>query len=162
ALRRPDWRFEVVGGSDSGRAPLSGLPENVVLHGEKPHAELPQLRKAFDAEIIPFLRNDLTHAVDPVKLYEAAAAGRPVLATPWRSLVRLAARGIVRLAPDAAGFERALSEAAIEGPLAKETRREFARENTWDDRAAALEAWLAELYPLVSIVVVTHDGLPYN
>jgi GT2 family glycosyltransferase len=162
ARRRPDWRFEVIGGSDSGRAPFAGDLPNVVFHGERPHADLPRLRARFDAEIIPFRLTELTHAVDPVKLYEAAAAGRPVVATHLRSLEEHSRRGVLRFADDAAGFERALAESASEEPAAAEARRAFARENTWDDRARILSSWLEELYPLVSILVVTHDGLPHN
>ncbi|MGH9366770.1 MAG: glycosyltransferase, partial [Thermoanaerobaculia bacterium] len=125
ARLRPEWRFEVVGGSDSGRAPFGQRLPNVLFHGESPHAELPRLRERFDVEIIPFRLTELTHAVDPVKLYEAAAAGRPVVATPMRSLEPLAARGLVRTASTAAEFARAIEQAAAEGPQVAEARRAF-------------------------------------
>src|SRR5207247_5574673 len=158
ARLRPGWKFEVVGGSEGEKASLSGLG-NVVLHGERPHRELPDLRARFDVEIIPFRLTPLTHAVDPVKLYEAAAAGRPVVATPMRSLAPLAARGLVRTAAGASDFARAVEDAAREGPEGRGRLRAFARENTWDRRAADLAGWIRDLYPSVSIVIATHNAL---
>lgn len=156
ARLRPDWRFEIVGGMEDDRAPVSDRAsmENVVFHGERPHRELPGLRARFHVEIIPFRLSPLTHAVDPVKLYEAAAAGRPVVATPMQSLSSLARMGIVRLAATASEFAKQIEEAAAEGPEGSRRRREFARENTWDRRAGDLDRWIHETYPSVSVVVL--------
>jgi len=154
ARSRPDWRFEVVGGDESGREAASPAPANVVFHGERPHRELPALRSLFQVEIIPFRLNPLTHAVDPVKLYEAAAAGRPVVATPMHSLAALAEDGLVRIASTPAEFAAQIEAAVAEGPEAATRRREFARENTWDRRARDLDRWIHEMYPPVSVVVL--------
>jgi len=142
ARLRPAWRFEIVGGLEDVVREAPRLP-NVRFHGERPHREMPELRSGFDVEIIPFRLSPLTHATDPVKLYEAAAAGRGVVATPMRSLEPLAARGLVRLASTAREAALAIEAAAAEGEEAVRRRRAFARENTWDARAASLDGWLA-------------------
>ena len=118
---------------------------NVVFHGERPHGEIPGLRSRFDVEIIPFRLSPLTHATDPVKVYEAAAAGRPVVATPMDSLRPFVGRGIVRLASTPEQFVRDIAAAAAEAPATAALRRNFARENTWDVRAAALDSWILNL-----------------
>jgi glycosyltransferase involved in cell wall biosynthesis len=141
AERRPSWRFEIVGGVDDDAGPLPRLP-NVAFHGERPHAEMPEWHARFDVEIIPFRLSALTHATDPVKLYEAAAAGRPVVATPMESLRAFAALGIVRLAANPEELEREIAAAADGASAGAADRRAFARENTWDRRAAALDEWL--------------------
>ncbi|MGE5413483.1 MAG: glycosyltransferase [Syntrophomonadaceae bacterium] len=141
AARRPLWRFEMVGGVDDAAGPLP-RGENLVFRGERPHAEMPEWRARFDVEIIPFRLSALTHATDPVKLYEAAAAGRPVVATPMESLRSLAARGIVRLAGSAEDLEREIAAAAAAAADEAPGLRAFAQENTWDRRAAALDEWL--------------------
>lgn len=156
---RPDWHFEVVGGREGGGEPFGEGLGNVSFRGERPHGELPALRARFDVEIIPFRLTELTHAVDPVKLYEAAAAGRPVVATPLEALEPFAKRGLVRLAASAEEFAAAIAESAAEGPAEAARRRAFARENTWDHRAAQLDGWMRGLYPRISAVVVTHDGI---
>jgi glycosyltransferase involved in cell wall biosynthesis len=144
ARLRPRWRFEIVGAVEA--VALEAPPDlpNVVFHGERPHREMPAFRSKFDVEIIPFRLSPLTHATDPVKLYEAAAAARPVVATPMRSLEPYCRRGVVRLAATPEEFVLRIEEAAahageMAGPL-----RTFARENTWDIRAASLQAWLTE------------------
>jgi glycosyltransferase involved in cell wall biosynthesis len=144
ARLRPAWRFEIVGGFENAAAPPPRLP-NVVFQGERPHREVPELRSRFDVEIIPFRLSPLTHATDPVKLYEAAASGRPVVATPLESLEAFARRGLVRLAATPEAFAAAIEAAAAEGPDAAARRRAFAASNTWDDRAAALDGWLEPL-----------------
>ncbi len=140
----PGWRFEIVGGVEDVAARLPRRA-NLAFLGERPHREMPELRRRFDVEIIPFRLSELTHATDPVKLYEAAAAGRAVVATPMRTLEPLARQGLVRLASTAEAFAREIRAAAAEGPEAGARRRAFARENTWDVRARTLEGWLAAL-----------------
>jgi glycosyltransferase involved in cell wall biosynthesis len=143
ARLRPDWSFEIVGGLESASLAAPRL-SNLVFRGERPHREMPGFHARFDVEIIPFRLSALTHATDPVKLYEAAAAGRGVVATPMQSLETFARRGLVRLAATAADFAREIEAAAAEGAPGARRQREFARENTWDLRAQALEGWLTE------------------
>jgi len=138
---RPDWTFEIVGGVEDVALAVPTLP-NVAFRGERPFREMPACRARFDVEIIPFRLSALTHATDPVKLYEAAAAGRGVVATPMDSLAPFARRGLVRLAATAEDFAREIAAAASEGAAGVRRLREFARENTWDLRAAALDGWL--------------------
>ncbi len=162
ARLRPAWRFEIVGGVE-GRPPgASRFPENVVFLGERPYREMPAIRGRFDVEVIPFRLSELTHATDPVKLYEALAAGRGVVATPMRALAPLAERDLVRFAANPEDFVREIASAAAAGADEIARRRAFARENTWDARAGELSLRLAELWPLVSILVVTHNGLGWT
>ena len=141
ALLRPDWTFEIVGGIEGAAAAVPKRP-NVVFHGERPYREMPGFHARFDVEMIPFRLSPLTHATDPVKLYEAAAAGRAVVATPMESLAPFAREGLVRLAASAAAFAGEIEAAAAEGPSAERSRRDFARKNTWDARAETLDRWL--------------------
>ncbi len=143
ATLRPTWAFEIVGGLEGVALEAPRLP-NLVFHGERPHREMPEFRARFDVEIIPFRLSALTHSTDPVKLYEAAAAGRTVVATPMDSLEPFARRGLVRLAATAADFALQIEAAAAEGAQGAQRQRAFARDNTWDIRAHALEAWLTE------------------
>lgn len=140
----PDWRFEIVGGQESGPAGLFPAP-NLILHGERPFGEVKGFLSRFDVEIIPFKLTPLTHATDPVKVYEAAAAGLPVVTTPMESLQAMARQGVVRFASTPEEFRREILAATAEGPAGAERQRVFAHENTWDVRAAALDGWLAAL-----------------
>jgi GT2 family glycosyltransferase len=162
ARLRPGWRFEIAGGLEGRSRDASRFPANVVFLGERPFREIPQVRSRFDVEVIPFRLTPLTHATDPVKLYEALAAGRGVVATRMLALAPLAERGLVRFAGSAPELVRELEAAASAGPEEVAARRVFAGENTWNARAEELSRQLSALWPLVSILVVTHDGLAWT
>ena len=162
ARLRPSWKFEIAGGLEGRRPSPARFPENVVFTGEHPYSDMPGIRARFDAEVIPFRLSALTHATDPVKLYEALAAGRGVVATPMRALASFEKRGLVHFASTPEELVRQLAGAAAAGPAEVGRRRAFARDNTWDVRAAELSWRLRELWPLVSILVVTHGGLAWT
>jgi glycosyltransferase involved in cell wall biosynthesis len=144
ARLRPAWTFEIVGGLEAVALDVPRLP-NLAFRGERSYREMPACHAGFDVEIIPFRLSALTHATDPVKLYEAAAAGRGVVATPMESLAPFARRGVVRLAATAEDFVREIEAAAAEGAAGARRQREFAGENTWEIRAEALDGWLTGL-----------------
>jgi len=55
--------------------------QNIHFLGVRPYARVPEYLRYFDVGIIPFKRNLLTEAVNPVKLYEYSAAGLPTVST---------------------------------------------------------------------------------
>jgi hypothetical protein len=138
ARRRPDWDFLLVG-STYGAAvgALARLP-NVSLPGEEPYQSLPEWLGRFDVAIIPFKRNRLTEATNPVKVYEILAAGKPIVSVPIPEVALLAP--LVRLASTAEEFEREIAASLIADHHAAEERRTFARANRWQDRFEVLRA----------------------
>jgi glycosyltransferase involved in cell wall biosynthesis len=154
AARRPDWIFEIVGAVDTGGFGRLGRMSNVRFHGERPHSEMPSFLARFDVLIIPFRLTPLTHATDPVKLYEALAAGCPIVGTPLRQLKAYERRGLLRLAGTATDFETRILECLGEAEESVERGRAFARQNTWSRRAVELDWAVLDLYPLISLVVI--------
>jgi glycosyltransferase involved in cell wall biosynthesis len=55
--------------------------DNIYPLGVKKQSDLPHYLKKADVCIIPFLVNDLVKGVNPLKLYEYMAAGKPVVST---------------------------------------------------------------------------------
>jgi glycosyltransferase involved in cell wall biosynthesis len=147
---RPNWRFDLVGNTFTAElAPLRHLP-NVRLLGEKPYAELPQCLSEWHCCMIPFQRNEVTEATNPVKIYEMLAAGMPVVAVDLPELRPIAAAGLIELADGAEGFAGKVSKLlAGQSPAVVAARREFARQNTWETRygemSSAIERLFAEL-----------------
>ena len=144
---RPDWTVVLIGpraGADL--RPLAGLP-NVALLGPRPYAALPAYLGHADVCLLPRVASDLTRAMDPVKVYEYLAAGRPVVATPLTELTKYGALVDVAAAPAAAvsAIERHLLAPDDER---RRERQAFAARHTWQARgalvSAALEAALAE------------------
>ncbi len=80
ARAKPDWSFVLLG---KALAPIDRLESlaNIHLLGAKPYDELPAYCKSFAAGLIPFVVNDLTIHVNPIKLREYLSAGLPVVST---------------------------------------------------------------------------------
>ncbi len=68
----------------------ANLPANFHILGPRPYAHLPEYLAGFDVALIPFRVNALTQAVNPVKLFEYAVAGVPIVATATEELTRYA------------------------------------------------------------------------
>lgn len=130
----PDARPRLTG--------MGGFPNLHVL-GLRPHSAIPAYLQAASAGVIPFVRNRLTEAVNPVKLYEYAAAGIPVVSTAFSDdLRRFGAVALV--AGTHEEFITGLA-AAVAEPASAERRAElraFARRNDWSARAATMTGLL--------------------
>ena len=129
----PDCSFVLLGRAEIDLRPLHSLP-NVHYLGWVPYQDLPRYACYFDVGLIPFVLNNLTRAVNPLKLMEYFALGLPVLATRLPELEDLS--DALRLAVHPEEFCSALSEILHTGPEAfREEAIACARANTWDARA---------------------------
>lgn len=54
---------------------------NIRHVGLLPYERLPEFYAGIDVGIVPFVLNEITHKVSPLKMFEYLAAGRPVVAT---------------------------------------------------------------------------------
>jgi hypothetical protein len=83
AGKMPDFHFVYLGFDlDDTRSAYDWSPyPNLRFIGKKPYHELPFYSRHFDAAFIPFLVNELTNAVSPVKLFEFMATRLPVVST---------------------------------------------------------------------------------
>lgn len=161
ATARPEYDFVFIGGVH-GRdvTALASLP-NVTMPGEKHYRELPALLATFDVCLIPFALNVLTHAVDPVKVYEYLSQGKAVVATKMTELAPLA--GVLYLADGHDDFlacvDRAVTERGRDDAAAlRADRIVFAKRNTWAARVDVLNEAIDRTFPLVSIVILTHNS----
>jgi len=59
----------------------ANLPKNIELLGERPHKEIAAFVREFRVGLIPFLVDELTEGVDPIKFYEYRSLGVPVWST---------------------------------------------------------------------------------
>jgi glycosyltransferase involved in cell wall biosynthesis len=157
ARRRPEWTVRLVG--DVFVDDLAGLDElpNVQLAGLRPHAEMPLWLFTFDVALIPFRVDHISAAVDPVKFYEYVSLGTPVVATELPELA--AHREHLYVAGDAEGFVAAIETALAEPEHRQLARASVARANSWDERHRVLDAATRQLWPMVSVVVVTFGRL---
>ena len=138
AAGRPDLEFRIVGPL---RRPLPRLARmaNVSIPGPVAAEDVPKEIAAAQLCIIPFRPGPLTEATDPLKLYEALIAGRPVLATALHQGERFAPA--VRLERTADGWLQALAdlESGAWAFDADALRERVAREEDWRERFARMD-----------------------
>jgi glycosyltransferase involved in cell wall biosynthesis len=118
-------------------AALRKLP-NVELRPPVPRADVSALIAAADACLVPHVRNALTEAMSPLKLYEYLAGGRPVAAVDL-SPIR-AVNGRVALGPAGGDLAPAVHAALAMGPAGEDERLDFVRTHSWSRRFDALLA----------------------
>jgi glycosyltransferase involved in cell wall biosynthesis len=75
-----DWSVIVIGPSTKTDTRLPQRP-NLHWFGKRPYYELSAYIAYCDVAVIPFKRNELTRAVNPLKVHEFLATGIPVVST---------------------------------------------------------------------------------
>jgi UDP-galactopyranose mutase len=88
AEMRPDWSFLMVG--PVVKISPDDLPRLSNIHyvGQKHYDELPAYLSGWDVALMPFAINESTRFISPTKTPEYLAAGRPVVSTPIRDVIR--------------------------------------------------------------------------
>ena len=131
ARRQPDWHIVLLGDSTVDLAPYRSIA-NMHFLGRRPYEQLPAYCKAFDVGLIPFKINELTRAVNPIKLREYLAAGLPVVSSPMPE-VKLYSH-LIEVADTAEGFVRAVEAALATGPDARTIRTAAMALETWSGK----------------------------
>jgi glycosyltransferase involved in cell wall biosynthesis len=139
---RPGYRFVFVGPVDpraKGRIEAL-LALSGVLHVDRqPASRMPEFIRGFAAGTVPFVVDDMTAGVTPLKMYEYLAIGVPVVTTPLPACV---AHPDVRTAQDPEGFAGHLDAAVGLAGSERDRLAEGARGASWDRRVEPLLARL--------------------
>ena len=134
AAARPDWHLIMLG--PVVKIDPTSLPQRPNIHylGSKQYKALPAYVATWDVALLPFARNAATQFISPTKTPEYLAAGKPVVSTSIRDVVRpYGEQGLARIADDVDGFVRACSAAMVEDAVARITQADaFLRHTSWD------------------------------
>lgn len=138
AAARPDLHLVICG--PVVKIDPATLPRRPNIHwlGQKKYDELPDYIANWDVAIMPFARNDATKFISPTKTLEYLAAGKPVVSTSIRDVVRpYGEQRLVRIADDAESFVDAVDAALAERGTPQEaahhvTRDAFLAQTSWD------------------------------
>jgi UDP-galactopyranose mutase len=112
---RPDWQLVILG--PVVKIDAAHLPRRANLHylGGKPYAQLPAYLAGWDVALMPFARNESTRFISPTKTPEYLAAGKPVVSTSIRDVVRpYGEQKLVHIADTPEAFVRACEAALTE------------------------------------------------
>lgn len=88
AQHRPHWQFVMIG--PIVKVDPDSLPKHANIHylGAKKYDELPAYLSGWDIALLLFARNESTRFISPTKTPEYLAAGKPVVSTSIRDVVR--------------------------------------------------------------------------
>ena len=134
AEAHPDWHLVLLG--PVTKVDPKRLPRHANIHylGSKSYEELPAYLATWDVALLPFALNESTRFISPTTTPEYLAAGRPVVSTPIRDVVRpYGEKGLVRIAATSEEFVAAC-EAALEEDVASRLPAvdAFLAQTSWD------------------------------
>jgi glycosyltransferase involved in cell wall biosynthesis len=142
AVAAPNYSFVFIGDVQTPLAGLDALP-NVRMIPKLAYSDLPRYARHFDVSTLPFIVNEMTLNVNPLKLMEYFAVGAPVVSTPLPEVEKH--KPHVRIADSAETFGQALRNALIED--SDQTRIEriaLARAHSWDALAEQASSIIEE------------------
>jgi len=116
ATDHPEWQFVIIG--PVVKIDPATLPHNENIHylGGKNYQELPAYLRGWDVATLLFARNESTEFISPTKTPEYLAAGRPVVSTSIRDVVRpYGDMNLVQIADDPKDFGKAITIALEQG-----------------------------------------------
>ncbi len=138
SLKHLEYSFVFVGSQKKEEVTIRAMDElsrrpNIFFLGHVTTAQMPSFPQHFDVCMMPYLLNDYTSYVYPLKLHECLASGRPVVASPTRLLREF--QGTIQLCSGAQEWSREISKALLpeaNSPEARERRQAVARKHDWD------------------------------
>lgn len=143
AQSRPSWKFVFVGHVFTDVSLWREIP-NIKLVGAKPYEQLPQWAKPFDVAIIPFRMNEWVKNLNPLKLREYLATGKPVVTVSNPEIDRFS--DWVRIAKTKEKFLEAIEMSLLPEPEnAAADRIKVVMPMTWDSRVAEIKHTVSDV-----------------
>ena len=142
AAQRPDWQFVLIGPVVKIDPEILPKADNIHYLGMKSYIDLPQYLAHWDLAMLPFAINDSTKFISPTKTPEYLAAGKPVVSTPIRDVIRpYSEMGLVHIADTVADFinaaEAAMKERASDRDWLMRVDT-FLSQTSWDETFARM------------------------
>ncbi|MET4108650.1 glycosyltransferase family 1 protein [Hymenobacter sp. UYP22] len=150
AEAHPEWQFVIIGPVVKIDHALLPRHQNIHYLGSKDYQELPAYLQGWDVATLLFADNESTKFISPTKTPEYLAAGRPVVSTPIRDVVRpYGELNLVQIAATAAEFGKAIETALTQTQDTDWRRRTdeylatISWDQTWEQMVALLRRKLA-------------------
>ena len=141
ARLRPAWQLVMLG--PVVKIDENDLPRLPNIHylGGKAYADLPRYIAGWDVALMPFAKNESTRFISPTKTPEYLAAGRPVVSTSIRDVVRpYSVQGLAHIADTPEDFVAACESSMVEPPERRLRRADaFLSRQSWDRTWSAME-----------------------
>jgi glycosyltransferase involved in cell wall biosynthesis len=129
AAQLTEFEFRFIGPlTKSAKATLllqdGDLPSNVCFRPTVLHSEIPSVIAEFDVCIIPYLMNEYTSGINPLKLYEYMAFGKPIVSSPIPAVKHY--KDLVYIASSIDEWKHQLRKASLECDNVKFSARQNA------------------------------------
>lgn len=138
ARRCPRWRVVLCGPDylrTEDKALFAGL-SNIEVRAAVPYKEVPSVLAGFDVCIVPHHCNGFTESLNPIKLWEYLACGKPIASTPVAGFLDYP--HLVYLGNGVDGFVDACFKALTEGADLMGRRVREAEAHSWEARVDQL------------------------
>jgi glycosyltransferase involved in cell wall biosynthesis len=140
---RPDWHFLIVGPVKQS----AGIDEikkmkNIHFTGSVAYKDLPGYIKHFDVCTIPHKVDGLTKSMNPLKLFEYLATGKPIVTMDVGGVEQFSSA--LEVGRDYKGFTAGCEKALRQGAVEKDTRLALALKNTWERRVDEIKVILMD------------------
>lgn len=147
AEARPDWHFVMIG--PVVKIDPEELPQAANIHylGAKNYKELPDYIAGWQVALLLFAHNESTRFISPTKTPEYLAAGKPVVSTSIRDVVRpYGELGLARIADEPGAFAQAIEESLTPPPAEWQQKvDEFLSHTSWDITWSRMWGLIAEI-----------------
>lgn len=139
ATRYPTAMIHLVGPRRSDLGAVLAFPN---VHQEEPPARerVIEIIRSADVCLVPHRRTALTEAMNPLKIYEYLAAGKPVAASDLAGSRDIHPK--VHLVTGSSDLADTVAVALRDGPMPEDERQAFVRDNAWARRHEALFRFL--------------------
>jgi UDP-galactopyranose mutase len=115
ALARPDWQFVMIGPIVKIDPAILPRHRNIHYLGGRDYKDLPDYLSGWDVALLLFARNEATRFISPTKTPEYLAAGKPVVSTSIRDVVRpYGQQQLVKIADEPEEFVQAVESILAE------------------------------------------------
>ncbi len=119
---------------------------NVYFLGLKSKEEVPRYLAGFDACLVPFLNEEVTRAVSPLKFFEYLAMGKPIVAPRLPELLDYT-EAVYFYEDESQGVEAVRRALNSEPPAAKERRIRMSKSCSWEARLDQIYGILERFLP---------------
>lgn len=155
AQAQPDWHLVLVGPIVKIDPDLLPQHSNIHYLGSKSYQELPNYLAGWDIAMLPFACNESTRFISPTKTPEYLAAGKPIVSTSIRDVVRpYGQNGLVQIADTVADFvaaaERAMQQSQHNTDWLDRVDQ-FLAQNSWD------RTW-SNMIQLVEVTMISQSS----
>ena len=136
AEKHPEYDFVLVGPvwkEMQKDAKALSKHKNVRLVGPVSYTRLPEVLHCFDVAIIPHKIDSFTHSMNPLKMYEYLAVGKPIVSTPVAGSDQF--QDLVQLAISPEDFSAQIQKGlAMDSPEMHSRRLHMAEQHRWQQR----------------------------